>query len=69
MSPPDDDDKNAPTSDTVPAAPPTDPFSEMPIPRGDAVRALTEALGRFDDAYTHLERVAMACARALDEGT
>ncbi len=68
MSPPDDDDKESPASDTVPAAPPTDPLGEVPIPRGEAVRALTEALNAFDDAYTHLERVAMACARALDQG-
>lgn len=54
----------------VPPAPPTLPDMaavEMPIRRGEATATLVAAMANLTAAVLTVERVAMACARALDE--
>lgn len=53
----------APT-EPLPPDPPSEP--ELPIPAGDAQRALSTALAALVDAFSHVEAVSMAMARALD---
>lgn len=56
----------APTTPMLPM--PEGPAIELPIPRGEAAHTMLAALANLTAAVVAVERVAMACARALDAG-
>jgi hypothetical protein len=51
---------------TVPAPPPSVP--DAVIPKGQAQEAVAVALQAVAEAFSHLEAISMAMARALDSG-
>ncbi|HXN30517.1 MAG TPA: hypothetical protein VN894_01600, partial [Polyangiaceae bacterium] len=54
---------------TTPILPlPEEPAIELPIARGEASHTMLAALANLTAAVVAVERVAMACARALDAG-
>lgn len=54
--------------ETLPNLLPEGPAIELPIPAGEASHAMLAALANLTAAVVALEKVAMACARALDTG-
>lgn len=57
-----------PPPETLPDLLPEGPAIELPIPAGEASHAMLAALANLTAAIVALEKVAMACARALDTG-
>ena len=66
MSGPKDTLPPPPAPATEPALPDDEP-PPLVIPRGHAQLAMSAALDALVRAYEHVERVGMACARALDQ--